>query len=198
MAELLTPPISDEKITRRHVDDVVVRTYRPDDGPAIRRLYSQGLLEGTLDPDESTADVENPVRTYFSGPSDCLWVAESDGKIVGMVGVGHIGYHVAQVRRLRVDPAYRGTDLTARLLRVVLAHCRRCGDLKLVLDAPLDATEAMAACREGGFQYARTRRQSGHSTLEFYLNLYQDPGIAAGHGLPRRAPRPPRVHPLRI
>ncbi|MEX2670574.1 MAG: GNAT family N-acetyltransferase [Phycisphaeraceae bacterium] len=193
-----------ERFMRHHVDkqpapqvasadDVVVRTYQPADWLAIRRLYSDGLLEGRVDPHESTSDLDDPLLTYFSHPDDRLWVAEFEGRIVGMISVGHIGHHVAQIRRLRVDATFRETDLPARLLKVVLQHCRRCGDLKLIVDAHVDPHQAVAACRDGGFQYTRARRNGGHETLEFYLNLYRQPRSGLEQEQPRRAPHPPRL-----
>lgn len=178
-----------------HVDDEAaqVRPYRPADRQGVRRLYSDGLLEGQVDPDESTRDLDDLLTAYFSRAGDHFWVAEWHGRIVGMIGVRHVEPMVGQVRRLRVDRAFRETDLPARLLRLALHHCRLCGDLKLVLDTHVDPYQAVHACRDGGFQYTRQRHNGGRATLEFYLNLYQQPRLAGAVEQPHRAPRPPRL-----
>lgn len=174
-------------------DQPLIRTYRPGDWMAVRRLYSDGLLQGRVDPDESTRDLDDPIDAYFSHPDDRLWVAEWRSRIVGMIGVVHIGYHVAHIRRLRVDRQFRHTQLPVRLLRVILNHCRRCGDLKLVVDTHADPQQAVAACRDSGFQFTRQLRHGRHAALEFYLNLYQQPRVQGPSEQPTRAPRPPRL-----
>lgn len=184
---------SADQLSDGEVEPPRIRTYRPADRSGIRRLYSEALLDGSVDPYQSTADLDDPLHAYFIHSDDRLWVAEHGGRVVGMIGVGHLDHHVAQVRRLRVENSYRHTDLVVRLIKVVLDHCRQCGDLKLVLDSPIDPSQAVAACRDGGFQYTRERRSGGRASLEFYLNLYQQPRLTSDDAAPRRAPRPPRL-----
>ena len=153
---------------------VHVRTFDGKDQDQVSRLYADGLLAGELAPNDTGADIDNVCDAYFDDPRHHLWVAELDGRIIGMVGVGSDEEHTAEVRRLRVEPDYQHTALAVRLLETALKHCKDSGFLKIRLDTRFDKSTALEHFDRLGFQHTRTREVPGKELLEFYLDLYRD------------------------
>lgn len=107
---------------------VITRPGRDSDGPGYIELIASCWAEypGCV----MDVDGENPelraLASYFSKAGGTAWTAESDGKIVGMVGVRPGGDGSWELCRLYVAASFRGTGLAARLLdeaqRWVAAH----------------------------------------------------------------------------
>ena len=64
-----------------------------------------------------------------------LWVAESDGRVAGTVGVAPRDDGAWEVERLCVAPSHRGRGLARRLLSVASAHARERGAERLEVSA---------------------------------------------------------------
>lgn len=154
---------------------VLIRTYRSEDQPAVRRLYQSGRLIGQVQPDDDTADIEDIPAAYLEPDRGHFWVAELHGKRVGIIGVWEDEPDVAEIRRLRVDPAYVGHGVTTRLMETALAFCRREGYLKVILDTRIEQGPAKRLFERFAFQHNRTRSVAGKELLEFYLDLYHEP-----------------------
>lgn len=79
--------------------------------PAFEAYVAQGLASFALDNDRAL---------------DRIWIAESDGALIGCIAIVHISKSVAQLRWFLVDPQGRGAGLGRRLLEQALAFCRDC------------------------------------------------------------------------
>lgn len=159
--------------------ELTIRTYTPDDQAAVDRLYSEGLLAGQIDPNDTAADIESIEIAYFSEPHNHFWVAELEGKVVGMIGVVRDDEQsLGEIRRLRVDPDWQNSSVGATLIEVALAHCKHHGWLKVVLDTRFERNVALDLFSRFGFKHNRSRNVHGREMLEFYLDLYRrdEPG----------------------
>jgi putative acetyltransferase len=152
---------------------VSVRSYRPEDRPAVSRLYTEGLLEGQIAANDTGADIENIAEAYLSAPENHFWVAERDGEVLGMIGVAREEEHLAEIRRLRVHPSHQQTGIAAELMRTALSHCRHHGYLKVVLDTRFTRNSVLEIFDRFGFQHTRSKNMHGKELLEFYLDLYR-------------------------
>ncbi len=152
---------------------VAVRTYAPDDQPAVSRLYTEGLLQGQIAPNDTGADIDNIQAAYFDDPANHFWVAVVDGQVRGMIGVAREHEHTAEIRRLRVDKSLQHTPIGGQLLEIALEHCKSHGFLKVVLDTRFDPTAVLDLFDRFGFQHTRTRSLHQKDLLEFYLDLYR-------------------------
>lgn len=167
--------------TMREIDhteadqEVLIRTYRPEDQPAVRRLYQSGRLIGQVQPDDDTADIEDITGSYLESERGHFWVAEVEGRPVGIIGVWEDEADVAEIRRLRVDPGYTAHGVTTKLMETALAFCRREGYLKVILDTRIEQGPAMRLFERFAFQHNRTRSIGSKDLLEFYLDLYHEP-----------------------
>ena len=157
------------------VDGLTVRRYHRDDQPAVAHLYTDGLLAGQLAPNDTGADIDNIDQAYFEDPRHHFWVAQVHDRVVGMIGVGSDERDTAEIRRLRVDPAYQHTAIARALLQTAVAHCRHHGYLKVVLDTRFEPEAAVDLFDQVGFQHHRTKSLHGKELLEFFLDLYRRP-----------------------
>lgn len=157
------------------LENLCVRTYQPTDQSAVSRLYMEGLLAGQIADNDTGADVENIAEAYFDTEKNHFWVAEVNGKVVGMIGVAQESDHKAEIRRLRVDTDWQHTPIASRLVETALSHCQQYEFLKIVLDTRFHEDQAMDLFQRFGFQHTRTREALGKDLLEFYLDLYREP-----------------------
>ena len=150
-----------------------VRSYDESDQQVVSDLYMKGLLEGLITPNDTGADIDNIAEAYFDEPRHHFWVAEAEGEVVGMIGVGSDEPHTAEIRRLRVFPEHQCTPAAELLLESALNHCKDNGYLKIRLDTRYEKNLATDHFERLGFQLNRTRPSPGKELLEFYLDLYR-------------------------
>jgi amino-acid N-acetyltransferase len=89
---------------------VTLRTATPADVPAIHRLIADNREVGHLLP-RSVEDVERHVARFV--------VASIDDAVVGCVELAPLSGHVAEVRSLVVDEAFRGRRIGPRLVNEI-------------------------------------------------------------------------------
>lgn len=159
------------------LEKVSLRLACPEDHPALRKLFRAGLIEGHVADNDTGADIENIQEAYFSDDgASALWVAAYDNDVVGMIGVQKTSDDQAEIRRLRVHTDYRRRGLGAKLMEQALNFCRHHGYLKVTLDVRIEREPAIALFHKFGFALNRTREINGRRTLDFYLDLYREPG----------------------
>jgi len=154
---------------------VRIRTYQPADQPAVSRLYVSGLLAGQIATNDTGADIEMIEEAYLNAEKAGFWVAEVDGKVVGMVGVAEDEPNVAEIRRLRVEREFQSKGIGTMLLEEALGFCRHHSYLKVRLDTRIEKDTATDLFDRFGFQHHRSRDVPGKELLEFYLDLYREP-----------------------
>lgn len=149
-----------------------MRSYRAEDQEAVSRLYTDGLLAGQIASNDTGADIENIHEAYFTDPRSHFWVAQVNGRVLGMIGVA-MDDNVAEIRRLRVEKEWQHTNIGAKLLETALRHCKHHASLKIVFDTRFEHTAAVELFDRLGFQHTRTKTLHGKELLEFYLDLYR-------------------------
>jgi putative acetyltransferase len=80
--------------------------------------------------DEEMAQIDSK----YSLPNGVFWVVENHGQLVGGVGFKHLDNATAEVKRLYVQPAFRGQQLGDKLMQMVIDTTRQLGYQRLVLD----------------------------------------------------------------
>lgn len=163
-------------------EGLTVRSYSDSDQPEVLRLYNEGLLAGQIAPNDSGADLDYIHEAYFNDDRHHFWLAESQGHILGMIGVSADEEHTAEIRRLRVARSYQGTGIAPVLLETAIAHCKHHGFLKIRLDTRFEKDAAVDLFDRVGFQHTRTKNAPGKEMLEFYLDLYRKEDDDEGPG----------------
>ena len=107
---------------------LIVREYRPEDLPALVRIWNEVVEEGVAFPQEEFLD-ERSGRAFFAAQSYC-GVAVADGRVVGLYilhpnNIGRCG-HIANAS-YAVDSACRGEHIGEKLVSDCLAQGRAHG-----------------------------------------------------------------------
>jgi ribosomal protein S18 acetylase RimI-like enzyme len=150
-----------------------IRSFLPEDLPACTKLYAEGLLGGKLAENDTGLDIDDIESVYMSNPGNHFWVAvNSQGKVVGMIGVQHHEEGKAQIRRLRVAQDHRRRGIGSALLETALRFCQQKQYIKIMLDTFMEREPAIALFEKFRFRHERTRTVSGKELMYFYLDLY--------------------------
>ena len=96
-------------------------------------------------------------------------IAEVDGKIIGLAGIGRVGGYEKVARRaefgVSVDREYWGLGVGRALTRACIACARRAGYAQLELDVVADNERAAALYRSEGFVVYGTNPRGFYSRL---------------------------------
>ena len=150
---------------------LVIRPYATGDAAALAQLWpADRLPEAPTAGGCEQARLEEQ-RAPLSLCDPNVWVAESEGQVVAVLGIGSIRSDIAEVRLLGRGEQLVGSFL-GQLLEMALSYCRRAGCLKVVLTTPFDGTLIAAVAKRCGFSLNRARRTRQGNQLEFYVNLY--------------------------
>jgi putative acetyltransferase len=107
-----------------------------------------------LNIDMSFQDFDNEmaqIDNKYSLPNGMLWVVQEAERLVGCVGFKHLDNTTAEVKRLYVQPAFRGQQLGDKLMQVVVDTTRKLGYQRLVLDTVPQTVAAQALYLRMGF-----------------------------------------------
>lgn len=86
-----------------------------------------------------------------------LWLAESEGRVVGCVAIVEADEKTAQLRWFLVVPTQRGAGLGTRLLSEALAFCRLQGYESVILWTVSSLEAAARLYRAAGFEKVETK-----------------------------------------
>jgi ribosomal protein S18 acetylase RimI-like enzyme len=154
-----------------------IRDYRPADLPACRKLYSEGLLGGTLAENDTGFDIDDIESAYVRPPGNHFFVAETDdGQVVGMIGVQAHEAGCGEIRRLRVRGDHRRRGIGSALVEAALRFCQEKGYVKIELDTFVEREAAIRLFEKFRFRHSRSRKVGGKELMYFYLDLYTTGG----------------------
>ncbi|XP_017377429.1 N-acetyltransferase 8 [Cebus imitator] len=102
-------------------------------------------------------DMSDITKSYLSERGSCFWVAESEEKVVGMVGALPVDDPTLREKQLQlfhlsVDTEHRRQGIAKALVRTVLQFARDQGYSEVVLDTGTIQLSAMALYESMGFQ----------------------------------------------
>ena len=106
----------------------------------------------------------------YVAPHGGLWLAVADGDTsgIGCVALRPLGDRAAEVKRMFVDPAYRGRGVGRALMERVIAEARARGHTVLRLGTLDDMDVAQALYRSLGFQPVARYRPDEMVDTRFY------------------------------
>lgn len=153
--------------------EFTIRSFKPADLAACKRLYTEGLLAGSLPPNDTGYDIDDIAEVYMKRPENHFWVAQlGTGEVVGMLGVQHHEKGVAEIRRLRVAKGHRRRGIGSALLETALGFCQARGDVKVTLDTVMDREVALKVFEKFHFKHQNSKRVGEKDVLYFYIDLY--------------------------
>lgn len=91
-------------------------------------------------------------RSSLSPPHGTFLVLRTPDSVVGCGGVRRLDTGDAEIKRMWIDPAWRGLGLGARMLDELEACARSRGHRRVVLDTNASLTEAISLYRRHGYE----------------------------------------------
>ena len=118
MQEIMVAPYSDAD--RQGVLDVILPIQQQEFGIPITAADQPDLMQ---------------IPEFYQSGTGGFWVARSDGKIVGTIGLKDIGARQTALRKMFVAAPFRGRELgvAGKLLDGLLAHARAKGVIEIFL-----------------------------------------------------------------
>ncbi|XP_051941578.1 probable N-acetyltransferase CML1 [Hippocampus zosterae] len=130
-----------------------------------------------------STDLKNISETYMAARDACFWVAENEGRVVGMVaclpkdGVADC----LELKRLSVLRGHRGRGVAKKLCQVVTDFTRERGYAGVVLHTSMVQTDAQKLYVAMGFRKLRefpegnlAAKLINFSLIEYRLDLHKD------------------------
>lgn len=87
----------------------------------------------------------------YAAPDGCLLLARAGDAVVGCAALRRVDARTAEMKRVYLRPAARGTGRGRRLVTAVLTEARRLGYQRVCLDVLPEFTSAQALYRSPGF-----------------------------------------------
>jgi GNAT superfamily N-acetyltransferase len=129
----------------------IIREATPADSPAIAGLVTQ------LGYPSSEEEIRKRLAVFSGRPDYAVWVAESSGRVVGVVGV-FLYYAVefdgahGRLLGLVVDGPFRGKGIGKRLMEQVEMWLRKRGVIRVTLTSGKQRIEAHGFYRRLGYE----------------------------------------------
>ena len=164
---------SDQQVNFKH-EGMVIRSATDGDIAILRELFEKSKLEGQIRENDTGADLDFLIEGYFECKDSGFWVAQYEEWIVGMIGVQRVSDNSAEIRRLRVRDSYRRKGIGRMLMLHAIEFCKEKQFLKVMLDVRIERSPAIKLFDEFGFLHGRERETDGRTTIDFYLDLYND------------------------
>ncbi len=126
-----------------------------------------------LDMDMSFQNFDDEMAQFdsiYSLPHGMFWVAQAAGILVGCVAFKHLDERTAEVKRLYVQPAFRGQRLGDQLMQLLVEKTRQLGYQRLVLDTVPKTVAAQAIYLRMGFKPIAPY-YSGHTLATAFFEL---------------------------
>jgi ribosomal protein S18 acetylase RimI-like enzyme len=151
---------------------VLFRRFAPADQAAVCELHKLALEDagihlGNGPWDEDLLQVQS---VYLSAGGEFL-VGECGGRIVVMGALKPRGPGLAEVKRMRVDPAFQRRGLGQRMLTALEERARELGYRRLVLDTSTIQTAARALYEKNGYRETGRRRLRHLEIVDYEKDL---------------------------
>ena len=122
------------------------------------------------------ADLKDIGKTYMSSAGCHMWVAEWNGKVVGMVGLHHNESHepwVAELYRMHVHSSYRRKGIARKLFERLVSYARAQRYHKIILSTTSAQKAAFGFYKKSGFQLIKVLPFPRKAPTDLKLNYFE-------------------------
>ncbi|MBN1872291.1 MAG: GNAT family N-acetyltransferase [Candidatus Omnitrophica bacterium] len=111
------------------------------------------------------------IRGVYGGKRDDFLVLESDGKILGTIGIKEESEDTALIRRLFVDPSCRRKGYGALLMDKAIRHCKKNNFKNIVFRTTGRMVQAINLVKKMKFKEVERLDLGGFQIYKFMLEL---------------------------
>ena len=97
------------------------------------------------------------IQTYYQKDGGEFWIAKSDGKVIGTLGLQFRENHCAVMKKFFVDCHYRSQKIGLALYQKLLAFAKDKGVRHIILDTPSVARASHKFYETAGFHRIYTQ-----------------------------------------
>ncbi len=133
---------------RAAVRDLFIRVNRELAPPQLRAAFESYIVRSLTEEIDRLAD-------YYAARQGAFFVAYDDDAFAGMFGLEGLGTPSAELRRMYLDTAFRGTGLARAMLDRAEQECRDTGTPTLTLSTSELQQAALAFYRKSGYRLVR-------------------------------------------
>lgn len=95
------------------------------------------------------------IEHYYQQPGGNFWIALSDGKVIGTIGLMLKDRHCAVLKKFFVKKAFRSQKIGLALYETLLQYAIKAGVQYIILDTPSVAHESHRFYEKAGFRRIR-------------------------------------------
>lgn len=131
-------------LTRARKGEADIVPAATDNLDSVRQLFRE--YEASLPFDLSFQNFEEELETLpgrYAPPSGRILLATYDDAFIGCVALRRIGEGVCEMKRLFVQPAFRGKGIGRALAQAIIEEARRIGYKRMRLDAVLEPAKGL-------------------------------------------------------
>jgi len=107
----------------------------------------------------------------YSSPLGCLFLARVDGEIAGCIGLRPHTESEGEVKRLYLDPSFRGKGVARQLVSQVIEAASQIGYATLVLDTLASMKPAIALYESFGFERIPAYYHNPHPEAVYFRKI---------------------------
>ena len=149
-----------------------VRTFERKDNDNVKNLIISILTkEYPFDKSVYENSDLSDIGHVYGGKRDGFFVLESEGEILGTVGIKEDSEDTALIRRLFVDPASRRKGYGALLLDKAIRHCRKNNFKHITFRTTGRMAQAINLLKKTNFREAEKIDLGGFQIYKFMLDL---------------------------
>jgi len=134
------------------VNDLVLRTFRPGDEAAFRRLNEAWISKYFVLEDADREVLCDP-HAHILAPGGQICIAELDGEAVGCCALVVVAPRELELAKMTVSESIRGRGLGRRLLQFAIDEARRMSARRLYLESNTRAEAAVHLYEQLGFRH---------------------------------------------
>ena len=149
-----------------------IRPVKNTDVPQVLKLIKTILesefgKEASVYPQIDLYDLESS----YGGDRDQFFVAEKSGQIIGTVAIKEEDAKVALLRRVFVNPRYRGKGYGLRLVEEAIAFCKKKRYKTISFRGTSRMAMALSLCRKKGFEEVDRVAMEDFQIIRYTLRL---------------------------
>lgn len=158
------------------MEQITIRPAKSPEDYAVGKVLIQEYIDWLgFDLGFQSIDKEmGSLSTMYGAPKGALLLLQVGEKIAGVVGIRPFDADRGELKRMYIQPKFRGTGLGRRLLGEALLHTQNLGYSGVLLDTDSSMKGAIALYLEYGFMEIAPYRHNPIPTARYFELQFSD------------------------